>query len=149
MVRIFLFFFYLIFVWKSLFEILFELPPFSDSIVWLFFLGNKAKSTEIDNGISQAIRNSDRISMTKKIFDGRVETTVSAEKMSIGLIWKTFGRTMGTSISNLATLLWKNPTCRKIVYYISTKPINLKRTIRRSTIATIIYWDRLISAKTL
>ena len=149
MVRIFLFFFYLIFVWKLLFEILFELPAFSDSIVWLFFLGNKAKSTEIGNGISQAIRNSDRISMTKKIFDGRVETTVSVEKMSIGLIWKMFGRTMGTSISNLATLLWKKPTCRKIVYHISTKPINLKRTIRRSTIATIIYWDRLISAKTL
>ena len=115
MVRIFIFFFYLIFVWKLLFEILFELPAFSDSIIWLFFLGNKAKSTEIDNGISQAIRNSDRISMTKKIFDGRVETTVSAEKVSIGLIWKMFGRTMGTSISNLATLLWKNPTCRKIV----------------------------------
>ena len=46
-----------------------------------FFAVADIPSTEIDSGISQAVRNSDKISMTKYIFgDIRVETTVTAEK---------------------------------------------------------------------
>ena len=43
---------------------------------------NVSKSTEIDIGISQAVRDSSKISMTKNIFEGRVETTLTAEKAS-------------------------------------------------------------------
>ena len=42
------------------------------------------RSTEIDSGISQAIRDSNKISMTKNIFsDNRVETEITAEKTSL------------------------------------------------------------------
>ena len=44
----------------------------SDHNFWPFFLGNEAKSAEIDYGILEAVRNSDKISMTKNIFDRRV-----------------------------------------------------------------------------
>ena len=74
---------------------MFELSAFSDLVVWLFFLGNEAKSAEVDNGILQAIRNSDRICMAKNIYDGRVETTITAEKNSnktnMTNIWKNYG----------------------------------------------------------
>ena len=53
----------------------------SDQIFWIFFLGNEAKSTEIDNGISQAVRNSDKISMMKNIFGGRLETTLNCREI--------------------------------------------------------------------
>ena len=43
---------------------------------------NVSKSTEIDIGISQAVRDSSKISMTKNIFEGRVETTLTTEKAS-------------------------------------------------------------------
>lgn len=66
----------------------------SNQIFWLFFLSNEAKSTEIDNGISQAVRNSDKISMTKNIFDGRVETTITAKRT--------------TSFNQNTTNIWKN-----------------------------------------
>ena len=44
----------------------------SDQNFWPFFLGNEAKSAEISYGILEAVRNSDKISMTKNIFDRRV-----------------------------------------------------------------------------
>ena len=47
---------------------------------WLFFLGNEARPNEIDSEISQTVRNLDKISTTKNVFDGRVETTLTAEK---------------------------------------------------------------------
>ena len=71
----------------------------SDQIFWIFFLGNEAKSTEIDNGISQAVRNSDKISMMKNIFGGRLETTLTAEK--------------STSFNRNIINIWKNCSCFK------------------------------------
>ena len=47
---------------------------------WLFLLGNEARPNEIDSEISQTVRNLDKISMTKNVFDSRVETTLTAEK---------------------------------------------------------------------
>ena len=47
---------------------------------WLFLLGNEARPNKIDSEISQTVRNLDKISMTKNVFDGRVETTLTAEK---------------------------------------------------------------------
>ena len=66
--------------------------------MWLFsgtfFPGNEAKSTETDTGISQAVRDSSKISMTKNIFEGRVETTLTTEKASFMRnttdVWKNY-----------------------------------------------------------
>lgn len=67
---------------------------FSDQIFWLFFLGNEVKSTKTDNGISQALRNSAKISVTKNIFDGSVEINITAER--------------STSFKQNTTNIWKN-----------------------------------------
>ena len=78
---------------------MFEMCGVSDQIFWIFFLGNEAKSPEIDNGISQAVRNSDKISMMKSIFGGRLETTLTAEK--------------STSFNRNIINIWKNCSCFK------------------------------------
>ena len=66
----------------------------------IVFLGssleNLRASTQIDNGISQAIRNTNKVSMSKNIFsDNRVETTVTAEKTSFKRntvdVWPSYG----------------------------------------------------------
>ena len=54
------------------------------------------RSTEIDSGISQAIRDSNKISMTKNIFsNNRVETEITAEKTSLKRntvdVWPDYG----------------------------------------------------------
>ena len=69
---------------------------YSDLFFWVFSLGNEAKSTEIDSSISQAIRNSDKISITKNIFEGTVESTLPVEKFSSFKrntidVWKNYG----------------------------------------------------------
>ena len=66
----------------------------------IFFLGlfleNLQASTQIDSGISEAIRNANKISMSKNIFGGnRVETTVTAGKISFKRnavdVWLSYG----------------------------------------------------------
>ena len=55
------------------------------SLIFFFgvFLGNQHAQTQIDSGISRAVRDANKISMTKNIFgDNRIETTVTAEKTS-------------------------------------------------------------------
>ena len=55
---------------------------FSDFLGFLSFVKNQVAS-KIDSGISQAVRDANKISMTKNIFkDGRIETAVTAEKNS-------------------------------------------------------------------
>ena len=66
------------------------------SFFWLFFLGNEAKSTEIDSSISHAVRNSNKISMTKNIFEGSAEITLTVEKFisfkrNTTDVWKNYG----------------------------------------------------------
>ena len=61
----------------------------------LLFLENLRVSIQIHNGISQAIRNANKISMSKNIFsDNRVET-VTAEKTSFKRntidLWPSYG----------------------------------------------------------
>ena len=56
----------------------------------------QASSTQIDSGISQSIRDSNKISMSKNIFsDNRVETTITAEKTSFKRntvdVWPNYG----------------------------------------------------------
>ena len=52
-------------------------------IFWGSFLENIRASNQIDNCISQAIRNKNKISMLKNTFsDNRVETAVTIEKAS-------------------------------------------------------------------
>ena len=63
---------------------------------WGLFLENLQASTQIDSNISQAIRNAIKISMWKNIFgDKRVETTVTAEKISFKRntvdVWLSYG----------------------------------------------------------
>ena len=67
---------------------------FYNQIFSLFFLGKETKSTKTDNGISQALRNSDKISVTKNIFDGSVEINITAER--------------STSFKQNTTNIWKN-----------------------------------------
>ena len=60
------------------------------------FLENRQASTQIDSGISQVIRDTNKISMLKNIFgDNRVETTVTAEKTSFKRntvdVWPNYG----------------------------------------------------------
>ena len=49
----------------------------------------------MDIGVSQAVRDSSKISMTKNLFKGRVETTLTAEKASFKRnrtdVWKNYG----------------------------------------------------------
>ena len=55
----------------------------SDIFSLLFLAMQHARSTEIDSGISQATRDSNKISTTKNIFSGNcVETAITAEKTS-------------------------------------------------------------------
>ena len=70
----------------SIFGLIFFLGP---------FLENQQASAQIDNGISQVIRNANKISTSKNIFgDNRVETTVTAEKTrfkrNTGDVWPSF-----------------------------------------------------------
>ena len=83
---------------RKLFEIDWNVSCFW-FLIWLFsgtfFPGNETKSTKIDTGISQAARDSSKISMTKNIFEGRVETTLTVEKASFKRyttdVWKNYG----------------------------------------------------------
>ena len=69
--------------------------------VWFdIFLGlsleNRQASTQIDNGISQAIIGTNKLSMSKNISgDNRVETTITAEKISFKRntvdVWPSYG----------------------------------------------------------
>ena len=55
----------------------------SDIFLVLFLGMQHTRSTEIDSGISQTKRDSNKISMKKNIFsDNRVETAITAEKTS-------------------------------------------------------------------
>ena len=53
-------------------------------------------STQIDSGITQAVRDANKISITKNIFgENRIETTVTAEKTSFKRntfdVWPKYG----------------------------------------------------------
>ena len=68
----------------------------SDIFLVLFLAAQHAPLTEIDSCISQAIRDSNKISMLKNAFsDNRVETTITAEKSSfernIVDVWPEYG----------------------------------------------------------
>lgn len=43
-------------------------------------LGASASSSSIDSGISSAVRDSSKLSMTKIMHESRMETTITAEK---------------------------------------------------------------------
>lgn len=73
------------FVWFGLSGQLFGLfsDIWSDIFLALFLAAQRSQSGEIDSGISQAIRDSTKISMSKNIFsDSRIETTITAEEIS-------------------------------------------------------------------
>ena len=114
---------------------------------WLFFLGNEARPNEIDSEISQTVRNLDKISMTKNVFDGRVETTLTAEKKILSRqIWPTFGINTVTLVNSLATFPRRRTICLKIAFFLHNSSLMFyTRTIRNYTIATTTYWDKLIS----
>lgn len=68
----------------------------SDIFLVLFLAMQHISSTEIGSGISQAIRESNKISMTKNIFsDNRVATEITAERTSFKRdtadIWPEYG----------------------------------------------------------
>ena len=68
-------------------------------LIWLFsgtfFPGNEAKSAKIGTGTSLEVRDSSKISMTKNIFEGRKETTLTTKKDSFKRnttdVWKKYG----------------------------------------------------------
>ena len=64
--------------------------------MFLVLATQQAPSTQIDSGISQAIRDSNKIYMSKNIFsDNKVDTTITAEKTSFKRntveIWPDYG----------------------------------------------------------
>ena len=61
-----------------------------------FFIVDMNTPTQIDSVISQAVRDANKISMTKNIFeDGRIETAVTAEKSGFKRnttdVWSNYG----------------------------------------------------------
>ena len=52
----------------------------SDQIFFSGILGKHSGSGEIDTGISSAVKDSTKLSMTKNVYDRRVETTITAKK---------------------------------------------------------------------
>ena len=61
-----------------------------------FFIVDMNTPTQIDSVISQAVRDANKISMTKNIFeDGRIETAVTAEKCGFKRnttdVWSNYG----------------------------------------------------------
>ena len=76
--NLFLFFFVCVWLISLVHVWLLGLISFLD-----LFLGNQHAQTQIDSGISQAVRDASKTSMTKNIFDdNRIETTVTAEETS-------------------------------------------------------------------
>ena len=60
------------------------------------FLGNQQVHTQIDRGISQAVKDTNKISMSKNIFvDNRIEITITVEKTSFKRntadVWPNYG----------------------------------------------------------
>ena len=65
-------------------------------IFYFFFIGGINPSIKTESGISHAIRDPSKLSMTKNIFgDNRIETTLTAEKSSFkrntANVWKEYG----------------------------------------------------------
>ena len=88
----------LFFVWFGLsgesFSLLSDIR--SDIFLALFLAMQHTQSSEIDSGISQTIRDSNKISMTKTIFsDNRVDTAITADKTSFKSntvdVWPDYG----------------------------------------------------------
>ena len=67
----------------------------SDIFLVLFLAMQHTRSTEIDSGISQAIRDSNKIFMAKNIFSDGVKTAITAEKTSFKRntidVWPDYG----------------------------------------------------------
>ena len=68
----------------------------SDIFLVLVLVNQQQAPTQIENGISQAIKDTNKISMSKNIFgDNRIETFVTAEKTSFKRntvdIWPNYG----------------------------------------------------------
>ena len=106
----------------------------SDIFSLLFLAMQHARSTEIDSGISQATRDSNKISTTKNIFSGNcVETAITAEKTALREIILTYGVTIVILSSSLAISALKRKISLRIVCFILTKAINHLRTIRKFT----------------
>ena len=68
----------------------------SDIFLVLLLVNQQKAPTQIDNGISQAIKEVNKISMSKNIFgDNRIKTFLTAEKTSIKRntvdIWPNYG----------------------------------------------------------
>ena len=68
----------------------------SDIFLVLLLVNQQKAPTQIDNGISQAIKEANKISMSKNIFgDNRIKTFLTAEKTSIKRntvdIWPNYG----------------------------------------------------------
>lgn len=94
--------------------------------------------TQIDSGITQAVRYANKISITKNIFgENRIETTVTPEKTSFNRntvdVWPKYGYLT----SSLATMAWSKRACQRTALFTSIKAINLIRTIRKFIIPTI------------
>ena len=113
----------------------------SQYLVWYFFWGsvleNRQASTQIDSGISKAIRDTNNISILKKIFgNNRVESLLPLKKLALREIPLMFGQIMAIFSSRHVTTVLTRRTCLRTVPYISTKVINLGRIIRKFIMET-------------
>ena len=90
----------------------------SNIFLVLFLATQQAPSTPIYSGISQAIRDSNKICMSKNIFsDNRAETIVTAEKLVLREIPLTHGPTMVILSSSLVILELIRRTFLKTAFF--------------------------------
>ena len=95
---------------------------------------SNSNAFNIDSSIGSAIWNWLGLTMRKVIGSGddrtkvTVDTLNSEEKVKKAL---TYGRILGISSPNLAIFQMKKLTCPKILYFISIRPINLLKIVKK------------------
>ena len=85
---------------------------FSDLVFVTFFVAKQSGSAEIDIGTSQAVKDSTKISMTKNVFDGRVELPLPQRKRPVlnEILWM-FGKILDFLNSKLVISPMRRQTC--------------------------------------
>lgn len=101
------------------------------------FLGNEQASIQIDNGISQAIRSANKISMSKNVFGNRIKTIVTGEKNSFKRNTVDVGRKYGYFKQQICGYGVVRTTCQKTASSIQNKATILRKITKGYIMRTI------------
>ena len=98
-----------------------------------YCLGSPVSVSAIDSGISSAVHDCSKLSMTKVLHNGRIETTITAEKATdlkrnSTDLWQKKMVFLGVK---LATFLLRRQTCLKSPFFTWIKHSIATRTIRK------------------